>query len=57
MVIVTSMVPTAAHCPTVGVNVYVVVPAAAVLIVAGDHVPVMAGVLVELAGNAGAVLF
>ena len=51
------MVTTAAHCPAVGVNVYVVVPTAAVLIVVGDHVPVMAGVLVELAGNAGAVLF
>ena len=33
------------------------VPTVAVLIVAGDQVPVIAGVLVELAGNAGAVLF
>ena len=44
-----------AHCPTDGVNVYVVVPAVAVLIVAGLHVPVMP--LFEVVGNAGAVLF
>jgi hypothetical protein len=35
----------------------VVVPAVAVLIVAGLHVPVIAGVLVELNGNDGAALF
>ena len=33
------------------------VPTVAVLIVAGDQVPVIAGVFVELAGKAGAVLF
>ena len=44
-----------AHCPADGVNVYVVVPAVAVLMVAGLHVPVMP--FVEVAGNAGAVLF
>ena len=38
-------------------NVNVVVPTAAVLIVAGNHVPVMAGVLVELVESVGAVLF
>ena len=38
-------------------NVYVVVPTAAVLIIAGDHVPVMAWVLVELVESVGAVLF
>ena len=55
MVIVTSMVPTAAHCPTVGVNVYVIVPTAAVLIVAGVHVPVIP--FVEVKGKTGAALF
>jgi len=30
-----------AHCPASGVKVYVVVPSLAVLITAGDHVPVM----------------
>jgi len=30
-----------AHCPASGVKVYVVVPTLAVLIAAGDHVPVM----------------
>jgi hypothetical protein len=33
------------------------VPAATVLIVAGFHVPVIAGVFVELVDSAGAVLF
>ena len=33
------------------------VPTVAVLIVAGFHVPVIAGVFVELAGKAGAALF
>jgi hypothetical protein len=43
-----------AHCPASGVKVYV---APVVLsIVAGLHVPVIAGVLVELAGNVGAVV-
>ena len=36
-------------------NVYVVFPAVVVLIVAGDHVPVIP--LVDVAGKAGAVLF
>jgi hypothetical protein len=35
---VTDIVAVVAHCPAVGVNVYVVV---AVLLIAGDHVPVM----------------
>src|SRR5678815_5020515 len=42
-----------AHSPAAGVNVYVVVPAAAVLIVAGFHVPVIP--LLDSVGNAGAV--
>ena len=33
------------------------VPVTAVLIVAGDQVPVIAGILVELAGSTGAALF
>ena len=37
----TFMFTAMAHCPPFGVKVYVVVPALAVLIVAGDHVPVM----------------
>jgi hypothetical protein len=45
----------AAHCPAAGVNVYVTIPAADVLIVAGLQVPVM--LFVELAGSAGAVEF
>ena len=44
-----------AHCPADGVNVYVVVPAVAVLIVAGLQVPGMP--LLDVVGNAGAVLF
>ncbi len=44
-----------AHWPADGVKVYVVVPVLAVLMVAGFHVPVMAGELAELAGNAGGV--
>ena len=36
-------------------NVYVVVPTADVLIVAGDHVPVIP--FVDVPGNVGAVLF
>ena len=40
-----------AHCPTVGVNVYVVV---AVLFKAGDHVPVMP--LIEVVGNGANVV-
>ena len=45
-----------AHNPAVGVNVYVAVPAVAVL-TTGDHVPVIAGVFVELVGKTGAVEF
>ena len=44
-----------AHWPADGVNVYVVVPGVAVLIVAGLHVPVIP--LVEVVGSAGAVEF
>lgn len=44
-----------AHCPADGVNVYDAVPAVAVLMVAGLHVPVMP--LVDVAGNDGAVEF
>ena len=44
-----------AHCPAPGVNVYVVVPAVDVLIVAGFHVPVMP--LFDVVGNAGAAEF
>ena len=52
-----SIVTVLAHWPVVGVKVYVVVPAVAVLIVAGLQVPMIAGVLVELVGSAGAVEF
>ena len=41
-----------AQSPAVGVNVYVPV---AVLLTTGDHVPVIAGVFVELVGKTGAV--
>ena len=44
-----------AQVDPVGVNVYVLLPATAVLIVAGLHVPVIP--LLEVPGNAGAVLF
>ena len=46
---VTDIVAVFAHWPVVGVNVYVVVPAEAVLMVAGLHVPVIP--LVEVPGN------
>ena len=49
------MVVVVPHCPAAGVNVYVVVPGVAVLMVAGLHVPVI--LLVDVAGNDGAVLF
>ena len=55
VVMVISIVATAAHCPAAAVNVYVVVPMADVLITAGLHVPVMP--LLDVVGNAGAVLF
>ena len=44
-----------AHCPALGVKVYVVVAAVPVLIVAGFHVPVIP--LIDVAGNAGAPEF
>lgn len=49
------IVAVVAHCVFDGVNVYVVEPRVAVLIVAGVHVP--ATLLVEVAGRAGGVLF
>jgi transcription antitermination factor NusG len=42
------MVAGVAHCPEVGVNVYVVV---AVLFTAGDQLPVIAGAFEDEAGN------
>ena len=44
-----------AHCPAAGVNVYVTVPGAAVLMVAGFQVPVIP--FDDVVGNAGAVWF
>jgi hypothetical protein len=49
------MVVVEAPCPAFGVNVYVVVPTVAVLIVVGVQVPVI--LLFEVAGNTGGVLF
>jgi hypothetical protein len=43
------------HWPAFGVNVYIVVPTAEVLMVAGFHVPIIP--LVEVNGNAGAIEF
>ena len=51
-ILIVAVVP---HCPVAGVKVYVVVPAVAVLIVAGLHVPVM--LLLDEVGKAGGVLF
>ena len=45
-----------AHCPAVGVKVYTVVPAVAVL-TGKSHVPVIGVELVELIGNIGAAVF
>ena len=42
-----------AHAPAFGVNVYVVVPTEETL-TAGDHVPVIEGVLDDVIGNTGA---
>ena len=53
--ITTVSIAVMAHWPAAGVNVYVVVPAVAVLIVAGLHVPGIP--LFDVAGRAGAVLF
>ena len=44
-----------AHCPTAGVNVYVIIPGVAVLIVDGLHVPVI--LLIDVTGNEGAIEF
>src|SRR5215218_2836610 len=52
--IVIERVAVVAHCPAVGVNVYTVVPAVAVLMLAGLHEPVIP--LEDDAGRAGAVL-
>jgi hypothetical protein len=52
-----SIVVVAAHWPASGVKVYVTVPAEEVLIAAGLHVPVMAGIFVELAGKDGGTEF
>ena len=49
-VMITVRVAVVAHSPGVGVNVYVVV---AILLIAGDHVPVIGVPFVELVGNAG----
>jgi hypothetical protein len=53
--IVTLSVAVAAHCPAVGVNVYVVVPGVAVFIVAGLQVPGIP--LFDVPGNIGATVF
>ena len=50
MFTVTIIVAVVAHCPAVGVKVYVVV---AILLIAGDHVPVNPSI--EVVGNAGIV--
>ena len=49
---VISKAVTTAHCPAAGVKLYVVVPTADVVIVAGFHVPLIP--LVDINGNAGA---
>jgi hypothetical protein len=49
------MVAVVPHCPAAGVNVYVVAPSVAVLMVAGAHVPVMPSR--EVPGRAGAAEF
>ena len=56
-VIVISNVFVVAHCPTLGVNVYVTVPLAVVLIVDGLHVPGIGVAFVELPGNNRATEF
>lgn len=53
-VMITDIDAVAPHWPPSGVKVYVVVPAVAVLIVAGFHVPLTP--LFDVVGNAGAVL-
>jgi hypothetical protein len=56
-VIVMVMVVTLAHCPAFGVNVYTVGPTAAVLMTAGDQVPMIGVALFELVGNTPGVWF
>ena len=53
--IVISWVALIAHCPLFGVNVYVVVPAVLVLMLAGLQLPLT--LFVEVAGSDGAALF
>ena len=53
--VISRVVAAVAHCPAAGVKVYVVEPVVAVLITAGDQVPVMP--LLDVAGNAGAAAF
>ena len=52
---VMSIVAVVAQPGDVGVNVYIVVPVADVLIVDGFHVPVI--LLLDVVGNVGAVAF
>jgi hypothetical protein len=54
-VIVIFSVAVVAHCPALGVKVYVLVPTVEVLIVAGLHVPLIE--FVELKGSDGATEF
>lgn len=54
-VITIFIVVTAAHCPALGVKVYVVAPVVDVLIAAGLQLPVMP--LLDVVGNTGAVAF
>jgi predicted peroxiredoxin len=56
-VMVMIMVVVVAHCPAAGVKVYVCIPTVDVLIVDGDHVPVIGGVLLELVGKVPGVAF
>jgi hypothetical protein len=51
-----SIVVATAHCPAVGVKVYVYKPADAVVIVGGAHVPVYGVGFVEGFGKAGGTL-
>jgi hypothetical protein len=57
VVITISMVPMVAHCPASGVNVKVMIPAMAVLIVDGFHVPAIGDALFEFIGKLGADAF
>tara|TARA_R110002124_G_scaffold146751_1_gene312038 strand:+ start:40 stop:456 length:417 start_codon:yes stop_codon:yes gene_type:complete len=57
IVIVTIVGIVAVHCPELGVKVYVTGPNRAVFTVGGDQLPDIAGVLLELRGNTGAVAF